>query len=611
MKRRSLLKAALALPLLPWALSRGIATTCAAAAPATPWRARVRPSEAGWPSVAQWDQLKQRVGGRLLKLESPFAGCSEATVDADCADVLRHLKNPFYVGDQPALTQTSGWTDAWTSQPSAYAVAANSTADVVAAVNFAREHHLRLVVKGGGHSYQGTSDAPDSLLVWTRHMNAVRLHDAFVGQGCAGTQAPQTAVSIGAGAMWIDAYAAVTNRGGRYVQGGGCTTVGVAGLVQSGGFGSFSKNYGTAAAGLIEAEIVTADGQVRIANACTHPDLFWGLKGGGGGSLGVVTRMTLRTRELPETFGAAFGKVKAASDKAFHALIVRTLTFYREHLFNPHWGEQIRFKSDNTLDFALVFQGLQAAEAQALWQPYLDWIGSRTADYAFASPARIVGLPARHFWDIAFLQKYAPGLAVADDRPGAPKDHYFWAGDQQQTGQFLHGYKSSWLPASLLQKSRPKALSDALFAATRHWGFSLHFNKGLGGAAADTLAATSDTATHPDVLDAFALVIMGAEGPPAFPGMPGARPDRQKAHDDASHIDQAMAALLKVAPHAGSYVAESDYFEPAWQTAFWGTNYPRLAQVKRKYDPQGLFFVHHGVGSEGWSADGFTPRHQG
>jgi FAD/FMN-containing dehydrogenase len=150
--------------------------------------------------------------------------------------------NPFYIGDEVALTQTSGWADAWVSQPSAYAVAAENTADVVPAVNFARIHNLRLVVKGGGHSYQGTSQAPDSLLVWTRHMNAIETHDAFVGQGCAGRQAPQPAVTIEVGAMWVDAYDAVTTKGGRYVQGGGCTT-GVAGLIQSGGFGSFSKNY--------------------------------------------------------------------------------------------------------------------------------------------------------------------------------------------------------------------------------------------------------------------------------------------------------------------------------------------------------------------------------
>src|SRR5207244_2085290 len=119
------------------------------------------------------------------------------------------------------------------------------------------------------------------------------------------------------GATWGTVYDRVTTRGGRYVQGGGCLSVGVAGLIQSGGFGSFSKNYGLAAAGLLEAEVVTADGVTRIANACTHPDLFWGIKGGGGGSLGVVTRLTLRTRELPEFVGGAFIRIRATSETAF------------------------------------------------------------------------------------------------------------------------------------------------------------------------------------------------------------------------------------------------------------------------------------------------------
>ena len=74
-------------------------------------------------------------------------------------------------------------------------------------------------------------------------------------------------MSVGAGCVWMHVYDAVTTKGGRYVQGGGCGTVGVAGLIQSGGFGSFSKRYGLAAAGLLEAEVVTADGEVRIANA--------------------------------------------------------------------------------------------------------------------------------------------------------------------------------------------------------------------------------------------------------------------------------------------------------------------------------------------------------
>jgi hypothetical protein len=54
-----------------------------------------------------------------------------------------------------------------------------------------------------------------------------------------------------------------------------------------------------------------------------------------------------------------------------------------------------------------------------------------------------------------------------------------------------------------------------------------------------------------------------------------------------------------------SCVWETDYFEPNWQDAFWGGNYPWLRAIKQKYDPEGLFFLHHGVGSEDWSADGF------
>jgi FAD/FMN-containing dehydrogenase len=67
-----------------------------------------------------------------------------------------------------------------------------------------------------------------------------------------------------------------------------------------------------------------------------------------------------------------------------------------------------------------------------------------------------------------------------------------------------------------------------------------------------------------------------------------------------------MAALRAAVPATGAYVNECDYFQPDWQKAFWGANYERLFQIKSRYDPDGLFFVHHGVGSEDWSPDGFT-----
>jgi hypothetical protein len=176
----------------------------------------------------------------------------------------------------------------------------------------------------------------------------------------------------------------------------------------------------------------------------------------------------------------------------------------------------------------------------------------------------------------------------------------------KRVGIFWHGYQSIWLPAALLQKDRQQTLADALFASSRHWAVALHFNKGLAGASPEAITAARDTAMNPSVSDAFALVIIAGGRPATYPGIPGHEPDLTLARANAGKIDKSMNELWKIAPDAGSYVSESNFFEQSWQRSYWGANYPRLQSVKTKYDPAGLFFVHHGVGSEDWSADGFT-----
>jgi FAD/FMN-containing dehydrogenase len=602
MNRRRLLQIIAALPVL-----RGLwrsALTPSEAAP-SPSPSRVRPGDPAWPSQGEWDQLANDVGGRLIKVESPLAACVEAPEGAACAEVFKELKNPYYLGDEVALTQSLGWVDAWTSRPSVYAVAAETTADVVAAVNFARRHNLRLVVKGGGHSYFGGSNAADSLLIWTRKMDAVAVHDAFVGAGSEGLVEPARAVTAGAGAIWRQVYGEVTTKAGRYVQGGGCLTVGVAGLICGGGFGSFSKRYGLAAASLLEAEIVTADGEVRIANSHANPDLYWAIKGGGGG-FGVVTRMTLRTHELPQFFGGVYLAIQATTDDAHRRLIGKIVEFYAEKLFNPHWGEQLVFGPD-VLAISMVFQGIGGQEAEAVWRPFFDWIAASPADFAVVGPARVLPAPARYFWDPT-LVKLVPGVVLSDDRPGASEDNIFWTGNLGEAGIVWHGYQSAWLPASLLKPDQREKLSDALFAATKHGGVSLHINKGLAGAPADAIEAAKDTAMNPAVVDAFALAISATGEQPAYPGVAGHEPDVAAARKHAEAIARAMSKLRELTPNHGSYVLEANFFEPNWQDAFWGANYPKLRAVKDKYDPAGLFFVHHGVGSEDWSEDGFTRR---
>src|ERR1700683_437182 len=172
MKRREFLKAigstAALLPLLPRRLWASTSFS------------RRRPSDAAWPSQSAWKQLNDAVGGNLIPVDFPL---SKLDPPGAAATLLsKDLRNPYYVGDQPGLTETLGWVDAWATKPSAYAVAARNANELAAAVNFHRQNDLRLVVKGGGHSYQGTSNAPDSLLIWTRHMHGVELHAAFVPQ---------------------------------------------------------------------------------------------------------------------------------------------------------------------------------------------------------------------------------------------------------------------------------------------------------------------------------------------------------------------------------------------------------------------------------------------
>jgi hypothetical protein len=532
---------------------------------------RVRPGDPAWPSPEGWKQLADQVGGALVKVRSPFAECIAAPAGDACTQLLKKTaKNPYALGDDVALTQTFGWVDAWASQPSVYAVAARHTADVVAAVNFARQNALRLVVKGGGHSYQGTSNAADSLLVWTRKMNAITLHDAFVAQGCAQQAAPTRAVSVGAGRDLVAGLRRGHDEGGR--------------LRAGGRLHDRRRRWPDPERRLRQLlEAVRPRGGEPPRGRSRHrrwrgedrqclqpPRLFWALKGGGGGSLGVVTRLTLRVHPLPEDFGAVNMTIKAASPAAFRRLVGLIVDFCAEHLIDPHWGEQIRFRPDNVLRIAMVFQGLTRGQAQAAWRPFMDAVDAAGDELKTEfSLLKIVSTSAREFWAPTFVKRTL-GFISRDDRPGASPTNVFWPGDQGQAGQFLHGYSSTWLPAALLQPARRAALADALFAASRHWGVSLHLNKGLAGAPADALAAARDTATNPAVLDAFALAILGSEEQPAYPGVAGHEPDVASARRHAQAIGRAAGELRKLVPSPGSYVSESDYFEADWQNAFWG-----------------------------------------
>lgn len=179
------------------------------------------------------------------------------------------------------------------------------------------------------------------------------------------------------------------------------------------------------------------------------PDLFFALRGSGGGTFATATRLTLATHPLPWTIGAVIFSVTAQTDGAWAALVERVLGFYAEALFNPTWGEQIRFHPRRRLSITMVFHGLDRDAAAATWRPFFAWIEQQAGACRLDGEPVILVAPRRRFRDSAFLTS-VPGVVLADDRPGAPAANVFWASNLGEAGQVLHACESMWLPAMLL-----------------------------------------------------------------------------------------------------------------------------------------------------------------
>ena len=325
-------------------------------------------------------------------------------------------------------------------------------------------------------------------------------------------------------------------------------------------------------------------------------DLLWALKGGGGGSFGVVTRLTLRTHTLPAYFRCgALTTITAASDAAYVALVGQVLSFYRERLLNPTGERCSRFGRGRQISVNMVFQGLTGAQAERTWAPLFAWVRARPADYTLATP---VVLPVRAGLLECGCGRGNPRLIVRDDRPGAPEGYFYWAGRRRPGGAGAARLGHSGCRSGCLPGDAGRALVDALTRASQIWPVALHCNKGLAGAPANVLDWTRNTSMNPAVLDSFALAIAGANEPPAYPGIAGHEPDVAQGRRDARVVAAAMAPLNALAERPASYLSETDYFQDDWQASFWGDHYTRLTQVKDHYDPGGLFSVHHGVGTE-------------
>ena len=184
------------------------------------------------------------------------------------------------------------------------------TADVAAAVNFARDQGLLLSIKGGSHNVNGFGTNDGGLVIDLSQMRSV-----FVDPKA------KTAV-IGGGATWGDVDHA-THVYGLATPGGILSTTGVAGLTLGGGFGHLTRRYGLCCDNLLSAEVVTADGRIVIASSDENQDLFWAIRGGGG-NFGVATRLSFKLYPVSTVYGGPIFYPAEAS--------AQVLTFFREFI---------------------------------------------------------------------------------------------------------------------------------------------------------------------------------------------------------------------------------------------------------------------------------------
>jgi FAD/FMN-containing dehydrogenase len=430
-------------------------------------------------------------------------------------------------------------------------------------------------------------------------MRQTIVHESFTPtgspEGSDGRTAGVPALTVEAGTRWLEAYRALEGTG-REVAGGGCNTVGAAGgFTMGGGYSSFARRFGTAAGNVLEMEVVTADGAVLVVNEHQHPDLFWAMRGGGGGTFGVITKVTYATHPAPITLGGVSGTIRASSDRAYRALVDAVIDRMPE-LATEHWGEQVRFRPDHTVELTMTYVDLPDDGARAVWQPLFDWAEGHARDYE--TDVFVASGPFEGYWDANHWLAVYPDIIRLDSRPTRQHAGDFWWTDHAgDVAQFVNSYQSRWLPLDVV-RDRPREAAEALYRAARHHEFGIHVNKGLAGAAPDALARDRTTSVNPAVFDAIGLVICASLQRFTHPGLPGHEPDLAAAAAGAEAVTDAMAAIRSVSEHSGSYVNESDYFEEDWQHSYWGDHYPRLVEIKRRYDPDNVFTVHHGVGTD-------------
>ncbi|KAI0433349.1 hypothetical protein F5Y09DRAFT_329057 [Xylaria sp. FL1042] len=553
------------------------------------------PSDPCWPSTPTWDSFNTTISGRLIKSVPPAAVCYPSRQEYDqeaCQDILeKWTEEGFYSSDPitingqqwagdscnpiyPNGTSITGDVNAGEKGCSIgmyppYVVNATEASHVQAAVKFAKTNNLRLSIKNTGHSGSGKNTGYGSLSIWTHYMKQIEFHEDFKPQGCVNGSTPskQMAATLGAGVQDGELFAEMANHNAIAV-GGTNNDVGVVGWASGGGHGLLTGTYGNGADNIIEATIVTPDGNLLTANACQNTDIFWAIRGGGGGTFGIVLNVSVKAFPMPYVsfLGLDISAANSTSTTAwleFVAKLMALLTEAQDRGSHGYWtmGADPTWK----LSGAFFLYNTPNDTVRSIQEPVLKFLSesNKTATHNASS-----------VWAPSWYQ-----LLSSLPSPG-------------------EGSVAKAITASRLVTKRTVKESQAKFAETlgilATKSTAAPSGSGISFSGTMTVSSTPvDNALNPAWRDTAIHLIVEQE-------WDDSTPDSQvnAMVDDMTY--NKLNTLRELDPGSGAYLNEANDFEPGWQWSFFGPHYGRLYAIKAKYDPEGVLWCPHCVGSEAW-----------
>ncbi|KAF9532779.1 FAD-binding domain-containing protein [Crepidotus variabilis] len=429
--------------------------------------------------------------------------------------------------------------------------------DVQHAFKFVEEHGVTLVIKNTGHDFKGRSSGPDSLALWMHNLKDLCYDTKFVPEGCEAQ--PQPAINVAAGVQFGELYQFADDQGMEIVGGTDISVGPSGGFLQGGGHSPVANTLGMGADRVLQYKVVTPDGILRYANACQNTDLFYALRGGGGGTYGVVMESTiLASPRRPYDVATITWPVNDENLRKVMEMFIDNVTA----LATQGWGGNLT----PTMGNLVLIIPSEIPDSRETVQPLLD------LSAALGGKPELIKMES---WNEYFALYASYKLAVQQCAVGLPT-----AMTSRLVPEVNHRTPES-----------RKELVDAVMLSFTSTIFpQIHFTTAFGYRGTDG----SDTGTSSLFRTTLYQIIW------VNTWLPGAKlSDRQAAYDAST---KAASYVRDITPEGGAYVNESDIHEPNWRESFWGSKYQKLLAIKAKYDPKRLLDCWHCVGWQGKKA---------